>query len=87
MPAQQEVANLAADMAQALGLLKASQALYGEMLEAVRDNVAEDGTADVERLLARFNAALTGYARRDLEIKRLLARYAADTESGGGSGN
>lgn len=87
MQAQQEVANLAADMAQALGLLKASRALYGEMLEAVRDNVAEDGTADVEKLLARFNAALTGYARRDLEIKRLLARYSADAETVGRSRN
>lgn len=87
MSEQADVTRLATDMSQALGLLKSSRALYGELLAAVRDNVTDKGEADIESLLARFNAALTGFARRDLEIKRLLARYGAEGERPGESRN
>lgn len=75
MDDQADVTNLAADMAQALVLLKASHALYRDMLSAVDDSVAADGTADIEALCTRFNAALTGFAPRDVEIRRLVARF------------
>lgn len=66
---------LAADLAFALGLLKASDALYRELLAAVEDHVDEDGTADLEALLSRFNTALRSFAPRDREIGRLLSRF------------
>lgn len=75
MKKQETVAELAADMAQALVLLKASHGLYRDMLAAVGDSVASDGTADVEALCSRFNAALTSFAPRDIEIRRLMARF------------
>lgn len=75
MDDQADVTSLAAEMAQALVLLKASHLLYRDMLTAVGESVASDGTADVETLCARFNAALTGFAPRDVEIRRLMARF------------
>jgi len=75
MDDQVDVTSLAADMAQALVLLKASHALYRDLLSAVGDNVTAEGAADVEALCARFNAALTDFAPRDMEIRRLVARF------------
>ena len=78
MDQQTDVTKLAADVAQALVLLKASHALYRDMLSAVGDSVSADGTADVEALCTRFNAALTGFAPRDMEIRRLMARFGGE---------
>ena len=75
MDEQGTVTELAAEMAQALVLLKASHTLYRDMLSAVGDSVASDGTPDVEALCVRFNAALTSFAPRDVEIRRLMARF------------
>ena len=79
MDDQANVSELAAEMAQALVLLKASHGLYRDMLSAVGDSVANDGTADVEALCAHFNAALTSFAPRDIEIRRLMARFGETT--------
>ncbi len=67
--------RLAADLSEALRLLRASHDLYQEILNNLRDNVAPDGTADFDPLCQRLNAALTGFAPRDLEIRRLSARF------------
>ena len=68
--------NLATDMSLALSLLRASHEMYQDLLSVVRANVAEDGSADFDGLTKGVNRALTGFAPRDLEIRRLLADFA-----------
>ena len=68
---------LATEMGQALGLLRASHNLYGAILSAVKESVAEDGSPDLPALFRRLNAVLTGFAPHDRLIRQLLARYEA----------
>ena len=68
---------LAPELAQALGLLKASHEMYRDILGAVRDNVAANGEPDLPALVFRFNRALTNFAPRDRQIRRLLNRFGA----------
>jgi hypothetical protein len=67
---------LVAEMAQARALLGASHDFYQAILNAVRDSTDEAGEPDFGGLFRRMNKALTGFAPRDHEIKRLLGRLA-----------
>lgn len=67
--------NMALEMAQALSLLRAGHGLYTDILDALRVTVDARGDADIPVLVRRLNEALTAYAPRDAEIRRLLARY------------
>lgn len=62
-------------LAQALSLLEASHNMYQGVLSAFRENVDSRGEADIPSLLERMNKELTGFASRDVEIRKLLARF------------
>ena len=66
---------LTLEPARALGLLKASHDMYHDILAAIQDNVAENGEANLPELVVRFNRALTDFAPRDREIRRLLDQF------------
>lgn len=66
---------MAMEMAQALALLRAGHTLYADILSAVRETVGPDGDADIPILVQRLNEALTAYAPRDAETRRLLSKY------------
>lgn len=68
-------ANLSVTLAQALSLLDASHRLYQGILKAFQDHVDARGEPDLPALLASLNRQVTGFAPRDLEIRRLLARF------------
>jgi hypothetical protein len=65
------------ELARALGLLRASHHMYQDILAAVRDNVTEEGEPDLPELVLGFNRALTDFAPRDREIRRLLEQFGA----------
>ena len=64
--------QMAMDHARALQLLEASHGLYREIVETLRETVAESGRIDAEQMARRINHALTDFAPRDVEIQRLL---------------
>jgi hypothetical protein len=63
------------ELARALGLLRASHQMYQDILAAVRENVTEEGEPDLPELVLGFNRALTDFAPRDREIRRLLEQF------------
>ena len=67
---------LAPELAQSMTLLQASHAFYQAILEAVRENTGTGprGDPDFPGLFRQMNEALTAFAPRDHEIKRLLSR-------------
>lgn len=65
--------RIASDLAQAVSLLRAGDALYQDILAAIGRHVGPDGDADIPALVADLNRLLTAFAPRDLEIRRLLA--------------
>lgn len=67
---------LVAEMAQVRALLGASHDFYQAILNAVRDSTDEAGEPDFGGLFRRMNKAVTGFAPRDHEIKRLFGRLA-----------
>ena len=69
------VPQLPADMSQSLMLLRASHDLYQSFLDALRQNNDELGDPDLPGLFRQMNEALTGFAPRDMEIRRLLSRF------------
>ena len=77
MPEDSEFPPLAPELAQALGLLRASHEMYREILSAIQDNVSGAGDPDMEKMVVAFNRALTGFAPRDHEIRQLLDKFDA----------
>ena len=67
--------SMALEMARALSLVRAGNALYADILAAVKETVGPDGDADIPVLVKRLNEAITGYAPRDAEARSLLAKY------------
>lgn len=70
-----DIPPLVPELAHALGLLRSSHELYHEILGAFRDNVAASGEPNLPDMLARLNKAMTEFAPRDREIRRLLDRF------------
>ena len=77
MADEPRVPQLPAVMSQSLMLLRASHDLYQSFLDALRENTDELGDPDLPGLFRQLNQALTGFAARDLEIRRLLSRFDA----------
>lgn len=65
--------RIASDLAQAVSLLRAGDALYQDILTAIGRHVGPEGDADIPALVADLNRLLIAFAPRDLEIRRLLA--------------
>lgn len=69
-----DIDPLAADLADAVRLLGASDRLYQEILSILRETVANDGTPQIEAFARRLNKSLTDFAPRDVEVRNFLSR-------------
>lgn len=77
MTGDAEIPPLAPELAQALGLLRASHEMYREILSAIQESVSGAGDPDVEKMVVAFHRTLTGFAPRDHEIRGLLDKFDA----------
>lgn len=64
--------DLTLQRTQAVRLAKAGHELFSEIVAAVSETMKSDGSGDVTEFSRRLNEALTKFAPRDFEIKRLL---------------
>ena len=76
MSEQSELPPLVPEMAHALRLLDASHQFYAEIVGALRDNISPNGDPDIPAMVMGFNRALTGFAPRDREIRKILDDFA-----------
>ena len=69
---QRVIRDLTMDRMRAVQLARAGHELYSEIMTAISETMNADGSGDVEGFSRRLNEALTKFAPRDFEIRRLL---------------
>ena len=78
-PITQDGLRDAIRLSRALSVLSASERLYADVAQSVRDSTTPQGDPDVPILFRQLHAALAAFAPRAIEIRNLLSEFEAST--------